>query len=112
MGASICATSVPSRLPSPPVLRGRGAGGEEAEPAEDVTPLKNARSSENTTASPGATCPLTPALSPGVPGERGEDTARDWAPAASLAGADFLGATGGSASSSIWLQRACAALAS
>jgi tetratricopeptide (TPR) repeat protein len=41
-------------LPSSPVLRGRAAGGEGAEPAKNAAPL------------PGVTNPRTPALSPGV----------------------------------------------
>jgi ribosomal protein S18 acetylase RimI-like enzyme len=68
--------SVP--LPSPPVLRGRGAGGEGAEPPATASPTS--------TPPPGATNPLTPALSPGVPGER---------EALVVAGLDWLRQRGG-----------------
>jgi tetratricopeptide (TPR) repeat protein len=56
-------------LPSPPVLRGRGAGGEGAEPAENAAPPQ------------GATNPLTPSLSPEAPGEREKSANRPGKPA-------------------------------
>jgi hypothetical protein len=56
--------SCPARLPFPPVLRGRGAEVRGLELAEGVTPLR------------GASNPLTPTLSPRVPGEREPSASR------------------------------------